>query len=293
MSTPVTRLPRLNALRAFECAGRHLSFRLAAEELRVTAGAISQQIRMLEADLGVPLFERLPRGVRLTSFGERLLPATMRAMKMLADTTEQVRSTKNVLQVTVAPTLCTRWLVPRLGRFYDRHPYVEVRIDATTSVVDFATATFDVAIRFLASPTRNLKHEMMFADDIFPVCSPSLARALDGDPLRLKDCRLLSWTTHDRWSDWLNEAGVDVPMRPDRLQFSHLMLALDAAIAGQGVALTSAPLVQYDLESGRLVRPFKPVFRTGFAYYVAARPETLELEHVHAFVNWVTAEARH
>jgi LysR family glycine cleavage system transcriptional activator len=287
-----TRLPPLNALRVFEAAGRHMSFRLAAQELRVTPGAVSQQIRVLELHLGVPLFERLPKGIRLSPYGEKLLPAALRALQVLSDAMDQLRSAKSVIQVTVAPTLCTRWLMPLLGRFYDRCPNVEVRIDATTQVIDLASNPFDVAIRYLALPPSNLECGLMFADTVFPVCSPGVAERLRGDPRRLAEVKLLAWSSHDHWTGWLREARLPGRAVFDRVQFSHLMLALDGAQAGQGIALCCAPLVRNELESGRLVRPFETSFETGFSYYVAARREALRSDLVRSFMTWVLTESK-
>jgi LysR family transcriptional regulator, glycine cleavage system transcriptional activator len=278
-------------MRVFECAARHLNLRRAAVELCVTPGAVSQQIRNLEASLGVALFERFPKGMRLTPSGQQLYPVVVRAMRSLGDAVERLRSPRQVVQVTVAPTLCTRWVVPRLGRFYERYPDIEVRIDASTTVADLPNETFDVAVRYARGPIGNLHYAPMFADEVVPVCTAVVAERLESGPHALCRAKLLCWSTHDHWPAWISARRLGSYDQFDRVYFSHLMLALDAALAGQGVALSSLRLVEHDLQQRRLVCIFGEPVPTGFSYFIAARAEAMMLPHVRAFAEWMLAEA--
>ncbi|HEX2511977.1 MAG TPA: LysR substrate-binding domain-containing protein [Xanthobacteraceae bacterium] len=291
MNSRSSRLPPLGSIRVFECAARHLNLRRAAHELCVTPGAVSQQIRTLEAGLGVALFERFPKGLRLTPSGQQLYPVAAQAMRSIQDAMERLRSPRRIVHVTVAPTLCTRWVVPRLGRFYEHHPDIEVRIDASTAVADLPNEAFDVAIRYARRPIGNLHHERIFADDVVPVCAAAVAEALAPVPQNLRRAKLLCWSTHDHWPSWISARGFGAYNEFDRVYFSHLMLALDAALAGQGVALSSLRLVRHDLAQRRLVRIFGEPVPTGFSYFLAARPEAMALPHVRAFADWIVAEA--
>lgn len=283
------RVPPLGAMRVFECVARHLNLRRAASELCVTPGAVSQQIRALEAALGVMLFERLPKGMRLSSAGERFYPVVARSMRSLEDAVARLRSPYPVVYVTVAPTLCTRWVVPRLGRFYGHYPEIEVRIDASAVVADLPNEPFDVAIRYARAPRPNLHHQALFADNVVPVCTAAVAKTVEDAGLR--GSKLLCWSSHDHWPAFLAASVGAGHEHFDRVYFSHLMLALDAASAGQGVALSSPRLVDHELAQQRLVRLGDQPLSTGFSYFVAARPEAMTLPHVRAFADWIVEEA--
>lgn len=288
-----SRVPPLNALRVFESAARHLSLRQAAAELSVTPGAVSQQLRLLEASIGAPLFERLPRGLRLTPAGQQLAPAASQAMRLLEDTVERLRVSRPVVRFSGAPTLCTRWLVPRLGGFFERHPGMELQIDASQRLIDLASEPFDVVIRHghgrETSPA--LERRLLFADDVIAVCAPEVAAAIGDRPENLGRAKLLCWSTQDHWPRWLRAKGLEAFEAADRASFSLLMLVLDAALAGQGFAVTSPRLVAPDLARGRLVSVFGPAVATGYSYYAIARPEALAKPHVRAFVDWVLEQA--
>lgn len=286
------RMPPLNFVRVFECSARHLNFRRAAEELGVTPGAVSQQIRMLEISLEVPLFERLPKGLRLTTAGQQLYPVTGQVLRMLQDTVDRLPSPRQVVRVTAAPTLCTRWLVPRLSSFYERYPTIGVQIDATTPYVQLSNEPFDVAIRHARHISGSLHNEFLFADDVVAVCSPNIAMHYSDGVEDILKAKLLCWDTQDYWPSWFSAKGLTGYHSVNRISFSHLMLALDAAIAGQGVALTALKLVEHDLQQGRLVRLFGAPVATGSGYYVVARRESLASRHIAAFVDWIVDEAR-
>ncbi|MCA8906485.1 MAG: transcriptional regulator GcvA [Rhodospirillaceae bacterium] len=299
----VRRLPPLNGLRAFEAAARHLSFKKAADELSVTPAAISQQVRALEAHVGRPLFHRLTRALELTDAGQAGLPALGEGFDKLAEAAEIMRrpARTNILTVSVAPSFGAKWLVPRLERFHQAHPEVDVRIDATDALASFAADGVDVALRYGRGAYRNLVAELLMPEVAFPVCSPALLER--GPPLRtpadLKAHTLLhvQWKMEQEsaptWRMWLRAAGVEDIDTERGLRFGADSMAVEAAAEGHGVALASGALVLTDLKSGRLVRPFPPSVAeaTAFAYYLVCPEEKLTEPKVTAFRDWVRAEA--
>lgn len=285
MVDKVKRLPPLNSIRIFECSARHLNLHRAAEELSVTPGAVSQQIRALENNLGVALFERMHRKLRLTAAGQQLFTTSSQILRLLHETIERLPSPRQMVRITAAPTLCTRWLVPRLSTFYERHPNVGVLIDASIQYVNLADEPFDVAIRHGRNSASIPQTDIMFPDEVVAVCAPSIMPLAATNILNAK---LLCFATPDHWPRWFDANGLTGYNKLNRVSFSHLMLALDAAIAGQGVALSALKLVEHDLRQGRLVRvPGDPV-ATGYIYYVVARNES---RHVAAFTDWIIEEA--
>jgi LysR family transcriptional regulator, glycine cleavage system transcriptional activator len=285
-------LPPLKSVRVFESAARHLSFRRAAEELGVTPGAVSQQIQLLEEHLGVVLFERRAKGLALSSAGEQLAPVVSQTLQVLSESFMRLRAPSQVVRFSGAPTLCARWLVPRLGGFFSAYPNLKVQIDASLRYVEFMSEPFDVAIRYGKDPKGPLRHIPLFPDDAVAICLPEVAKRIGRDASKLQDQKLLSWATQNHWPQWFETNKLHGFENCDVVSFSLLSLAIDAAIAGQGIALTSRRLVETDLALGRLAcLPFPPVV-TGYGYYVVGRPQTVEEPHVKCFIDWVLAEAR-
>ncbi len=292
----VRRLPPLKTLPGFEAAARHLSFTKAAAELNVTQAAISQQIRTLEDWLGVRLFWRRNRTLLLTEEGQRYLPAVREALAGLAAATERLMEMRGpaVLTVSVIPSFAATWLLPRLRRFRALHPEIEVRIDATDALVDFGSEGVDLGIRYGRGVYPGLRSVRLFSVEMFPVCSPELLR----DPRRplrrpadLRHHTLLHDSHSDAWKLWLTAAGVtgiDAGRGP---AFSHANLMLQAAIAGEGVAIGRSPLVAEALAEGRLVRPFDIALPADYAYYVVTPESAGEPAKVRAFRDWLLAEA--
>lgn len=281
----IKRLPPLNFVKVFECSARHLNLHRAAEELGVTPGAVSQQIRALETNLDLPLFERLHKGLRLTAAGQQLYATSSQVLQLLQGTVDRLPSPRQMVRITAAPTLCTRWLVPRLSTFYERYPNVGVLIDASVQYINLADEPFDVAIRHGRNCAESAQHELMFPDEVVAVCAPSIAASVASD---ISNAKLLCFATSDHWPCWFNANGLTGYNKLDRVSFSHLMLALDAAIAGQGVALSALQLVEHDLRQGRLVRLLGAPVATGFSYYIVAHREA---RHVVAFTDWIIEEA--
>lgn len=289
-------LPSLNGLRAFEAAARHLSFTRAAEELHVTQAAVSHQIKGLEERLGMRLFRRLNRALMLTDEGQRLFPAVRDAFERLAEAVEglRARDTAGPLTVSVLPSFAAKWLVPRLSRFQERFPDIDLRITALERLVDLARDDVDVAIRFGSGTWRGVHAEMILADRVTPVCSPALAQQLR-DPADLAHVTLLHETMEPMrnfpdWAAWLQAAGVNGVDVSRGLRFSHTHILLQAAIDGRGIALGQAPLAADDLAAGRLIAPFALSLPVGYAYYLVYLPEAAERPKIKAFREWVLAE---
>jgi LysR family glycine cleavage system transcriptional activator len=294
-------LPPLSALRAFEAAARLQSFSKAADELSVTPAAISHQIAALEADLGVSLFRRLNRLVELTASARVLLPGLSEAFSGIQASVRRLRAHNDTgtLTVTASPSFAGKWLVQRLYRFREIAPEVDVRISASDEVVDLTRGDFDIAIRYGTGRYPGLTVELLLQNEVFPASSPELLRrgpSLD-TPDDLRHHALIHDQAGERdplvptWSMWLKAAGArDVPASPG-LSFSSNQLALEAAIAGHGVALAYSAIVAADLAAGRLVRLFSLALPDLFAYYVVTAPGALERPKVRAFRDWLRREA--
>ena len=297
----MARLPPLNALRAFEAAARHLSFAEAAAELHVTPAAISHQIKALEADLGVKLFRRLNRAVRLTDAGQACLPGLRDGFERIAEAVARVRQgdSVGVLTVTSSPAIAAKWLMPRLERFHQRHPAIDLRIDASMRMVDFAREDVHVGLRYGTGKYPGLHTELLLRSEVFPVCAPALLKGKHAlrTPADLRHHTLIhdETTTLDPrgpdWEMWLRAAGVTDIDTSHGLRFNQVALALDAAIGGRGVTLTRDVFAAEDLAAGRLVRPFGKAMPVGFAIYVVIPPALVAAPKVKAFRDWLFEEA--
>ena len=296
----MARLPPLNALRAFEAAARHLSFNAAAEELSVTPAAISHQIKALEADLGVKLFKRLNRAVRLTAAGQACLPGLRDGFERIAQAVARARQGDSVgpLTVTASPAVAAKWLVPRLERFRARHPAIDLRIDASMRIVDLARENVHVGLRYGAGNYPGLHTELLLRSEVFPVCAPALLKGKHpiSKPEDLRHHTLI----HDEtipldpsgpdWAMWLRAAGVTDIDSSRGLRFNQAALALDAAIGGRGVTLARDVFAGDDLAAGRLVRLFGKAMPVDFAIYVVVPPPLLATPKVKAFRDWLFEE---
>ncbi|WOI53136.1 transcriptional regulator GcvA [Parvularcula sp. LCG005] len=292
------RLPPLNALRAFESAARHLSFTKAADELSVTPGAISQQVKLLEETVGVPLFRRDPKGLSLTDAGISSLPSLRDGFDRLAAAARLMTMERGSgrLALSVAPSFASKWLVPRLDAFQELHPDIDVYVHADMEVVDFSVDDVDLAIRYGRGNYDGLTNTLLMRERIVPVCAPSL---LTGDkPLRQVDDLASHTLLHDdgndheiaTWSMWLRAAGSEVNgTRGPR--FNQSSLVIEAAVAGRGVALAKYALAVADLEAARLVIPFNLTTPTDFSYWLVHPEAKAALPEVKAFIAWLKAEA--
>ncbi len=294
----VRRLPPLNALRVFEAAARHLSFTRAAGELNVTQAAVSHQIKSLEERLGLSLFRRINRGLLLTDEGQTMLVPVSEALDLIAGALERLQSVEStgILTVSVLPSFAAKWLVPRLGRFTAANPDIDIRLSTTLELVDFVRDGVDIAVRYGRGEWPDLKTVKLMAEDIFPVCSPAL---LNGpNPLRRPQDLINHTLLHDEvhegevdWRMWLLAAGV-VEVDPSRGPgFLDSSMTLQAAIAGEGVALGRSVLVADDLAAGRLVKPFDVSHPAEYFYYTACPSANAERPKVQAFQKWLIDEA--
>lgn len=254
-------LPPLKALPAFEIAADRLSFSAAAEELHVTHGAISRQVKALEDHLGVALFRRFNRRIELTEAGLTLLPSVRQALHRLETGAAQVavRPKQGPLVVSCLATFMMRWLIPRLYDFSAAHPGIEVRLSASHAPVDFARDGIDMAIRIGQAPwPGGISAHPFLEDRVGPVCSPAwLAANKLERPSDLKRHTLLHTETRAQaWPEWIGATGVKGVDASSGLRFEHSYFSLEAAASGLGVAIGSFPLVEADWKSGRLVAPF-------------------------------------
>jgi LysR family glycine cleavage system transcriptional activator len=294
---PASRLP-LNALRTFEAAARHQSFLKAADELAVTPGAVSRQIKALEIELGLRLFERFNRAVRLTPAGERLAEGVRQGLAaMTAAVAEAQGSRAGPLAVSVMHSLAARWLVPRLHDFQQRYPDIQVMIAASDLPADLVHDRIDLAIRYGTGPYPGLAATRLIATRMFPVCSPRfLAAQTLKTPDDLADALLLSdvnvTPTEISWPAWLKAAGARGVDATQGLQFSNTYLAIEAALAGRGVALAQEAMVVDELAAGRLVRPFEASIAGPHHHWILTLPEKADLPAIRRFRSWLIEQAR-
>ena len=294
------RLPPLNALRAFEAAARHLNFSRAADELSVTPGAVSQQIQNLEDYVGAALFKRTPRGLLLTDAAQTALPALREAFDRLAEAASLLTAAVDGrrLTLTAPPSFAAKWLVPRLGRFEEAHPQVDVWLSADMDLVDFATGDVDLAVRYGGGAYPGLESVRLMQETVIPVMSPDLLAANPlASPADLAHHVLLHDGSPDAddscpdWLMWLTARGVKGVDGTRGPRFNQSSLVIEAAMAGRGVALAKRTLAQDDLDAGRLVAPMAITTSVDFAYYVLHPKSKGRLPQVKAFVTWIVGEA--
>ncbi len=294
------RLPPLNAVRAFEAAARHLSFTQAADELAVTQGAISRQVRLLEDHLRLPLFRRLHRGLALTEEGRRLMTVSADLFDRLERVTTQLASAGNELRLKVPPTFAIRWLIRRLDGFERAHPHLQLRMTTAWHMADFETEDFDCAILYGQRDNPALHYDLLMDEQLSAVISPRLlqSEARAGRPLTtpadLRRMRLLHPTPDmEDWRAWLGKAGLGSPEEFRSQVFDTEDLAIQAAAGGQGVAVANPALMEDDLNAGRLVVLFPEILANrGNAYWLACPRAAAEKPKIAAFRAWVTGEAR-
>ena len=295
------RLPPLNALRVFEAAARHLSFTKAAEELHVTPGAVSQQIKSLEDFIGAPIFRRHKRSLLLTDEAQASLPVLREGFERLAEAGRMLaaRTDAGRLTVSVAPSLAAKWLVPRLDRFREQHGDIDVWVSADMEVVDFAVDDVDLAIRYGPGGYEGVVVEHLMAESIIPVCSP---RLLVGErPLKTPADLAFHPLLHDgspdksesspSWPMWLKAAGVCGVDGQKGAKFNQSSLVIEAAVAGKGVALAKQQLALADLEAARLVIPFDFSTPSAFGYWIVHPKSRANSAAVKAFKAWLHEEA--
>jgi len=293
------RLPSLNGLRAFEAAARHLSFTQAASELNVTQTAISHQIRRLEEELGIRLFIRKNRALALTPKARDYLPGVRAAFNDLRLATDRLlrRDDDHVLTVSTLASLAAKWLLPRLSQFQEAHPRIDVRITTSTGLVDFRGGGVDAAIRYGRGHWAGLRADWLMADELFPVCSPKL---LEGDkPLRRPEDLAHQTLLHssggydDDWRLWLTAAGLPTNIsRQPGLTFDLILMTVQAAIDGIGVAMGRTSYVQDDIAKGRLVVPFHITLPADAGFYLVSPETVADPPKLAAFRQWLLASTK-
>ncbi|MBL9036277.1 MAG: transcriptional regulator GcvA [Rhodospirillaceae bacterium] len=289
-------LPPLSALRAFEAAARHLSFRSAAEELGLTQSAISHQVTGLEDHFGLRLFDRAGRRVALSEAGRILFPFLRDGFDRMtqgADLLRRARMSED-LRVQVYVTVAVRWLIPRLHRFQSANPNVVVRVNTSVLDWEFDPDIADLGMICTAAPDRpGLHYDHLFDALLFPVCTPAVAQGGLGlrQPVDLVNHALLQvYTTANDWQLWLDAAGVPNLKGRAAAQFDSYLLAIEAALDGQGVALAPHFMVAEDLKLGRLVRPFAVEVRQPARWYLVCPTDRLKDRPIEAFRAWLKEE---
>ena len=299
-SAPRSRQLRLDLLHTFEAAARHLSFTDAAAELFLSQSAVSRQIQQLEANLEVALFERRHRALALTEAGRIMQRAVNDSLERLRDAASRVRPTTVLRRVaiTCTPGFASLWLIPRLARFTASHPQVDVRISATSDMLDLERSQIDVAVRFV--PSNAGQGPQLFEEEVIPLCSPRLLRD-ERKPLRepgdLEHHTLLAVDmpqgealTVD-WEPWLRVMGLQEVHMAQTLRFTQYADAISAAVAGQGVVIGRLPLLADLLAEGKLVAPFRGGGFSRRGYFVTVAPHAVRNADAHEFVAWLLAEA--
>ncbi len=289
-------LPPLNALRAFDAAARLGNLSRAAEELFVTHGAVSKQVQQLEEVLGCKLFIRLPRGLRLTGEGHILANATRDAFAELRFAVDQIKAKRgqDIVTISTVPSIAARWLVPRLQKFHDSSPGIEVRVSTGIALANFERDGVDVAIRQGQGNWQGVLSERIFSGQVQPVCSPSLLEGPNAlrTPADLKEITLIHDTTKSMWDAWLKMVGENPSEFGRSIILEDSNVQLQSAIEGQGVALAFEVLVQADIAAGRLVKPFDATIKGEWSTYLVYTSESLSREPVTTFINWLRAEGK-
>lgn len=283
------RLPELRTLRAFEAAARHLNYTHAAAELHLTHGAISHQMRALEEDLGVPLFERVGRQTRLTDAGSQLAHGVRSALDALAGVVGRVRArdSDNQLTVSVLPSFAAAWLVGRLGSFLERHPGIDLNLRSSTALADFRSDGVDVAIRYGRGPWPDSVNEKLMGDELFPVLSPGFRNGrLPQTPAELLQLPLLHVRGHP-WARWLEAAGVSNVGTLAGPTFDDSELVLQTAMQGQGIALGRSSLATSRLLAGTLVAPFPLRIPSPSSYFLVYPEQSNQKRAFRVFREWL------
>ncbi|WP_206378364.1 LysR substrate-binding domain-containing protein [Sneathiella limimaris] len=294
MTSKITNLPPMNGFKTFEVVARHLNFRLAAEELGVTHGAVAQQIRGLEASLQVKLFNRLPRGLSLTEEGKTLTGPVSEAISILREATDKLKSDKSVINISLTPSLATKWLLPRLGILSEKYPEIDIQILATETLSDLTRDNVDIAIRQGRPPFgRHLQADPFLSITHVAVCSPPYKEKLDSAlKSDSKEGIVFLSDAHNRWSDYLEMFYPDLKRGPkNTMSFNQTALAIDAAISHQGLALVAKALVAPELENGRLQLAFSEELESDDGYYLLTTKKQTSLKPVSMVRSWLLQQA--
>jgi len=291
------RLPPLKSLLAFRYAGEQLSFKAAAEQLHVTPTAISQQIKLLEEDLGTPLFKRKTRKVELTFDGNRLLPHVINAFSLLEQGVQQVLSDPDPhrLVMTALPSFSSRFLIPRLNNFYDQNPETKIHLQPSLSLASFSDDSLDLAIRFGRGDYAGLRSKLLLEDYSIPVCHPSLIDAnkdlraqLEALPIVLDD----SNDVIEFWDIFTRETGIHCNYHASALRVSDANMLIEALVGAQGFSLLRYSLAYELLDRGVLVSPLNVYLKSTYQYYLVAPTPHFDRPKVQQFERWLRAQVK-
>lgn len=284
-----------NALRAFEAAARHASVSAAAHELSVTHSAVSHQLKQLEQNLGVKLFHRTNRGLKITAEGEALFPVLFESFDRISTVLDELahRQGKDVIHVTCTPSFASKWLVPRLGNWYARKDASRIHLQPNPNFLDFKSNNIDIAIRCGVPPWKNLEHELLMPIHLVPVCSPEYLNKMEPfkHPRDLLTCDLIHADIGDHglgeeWCDWLTGCGIECPKTIDGLSFHDPALAMQAAADGLGLAIGYRELIDNDLLNNKLVIASNCPVKHPFAYYLVYPPDQ-KSRSIASFKAWL------
>jgi DNA-binding transcriptional LysR family regulator len=295
-------MPSLDLLKGFEAAARHLSFTRAAEELYLTQSALSRQIQTLEAQLGMPLFERRHRALLLTEAGQVLHGTAKAILDDLHQVVRRIRREQAAQPVTLSTAIpfAALWLLPRLPRFRTQRPDIEIFISADNRILDLDRERIDLAVRYCPETMAPPGSHRLFGERLQPVCSPALATDRSRPLKRPEDLARhvllhiddergrFPWLT---WSQWFAAIGVPETAGAGAMRFNQFDLLIQAAIDGQGVALGRSPLVDRLLEQRKLVAPFPETYATSRAYFIVRSAAAAKRPEAQAVVAWLVAEA--
>ena len=282
----------LNGLRAFEASARHLSFTRAAIELCVTQAAVSKQVKVLEKRLGVSLFQRLPRGLKITAEGEALLPTVTSSFDQMATTLDRIEAgqVRELLFLGVVGTFAVGWLLPRLKEFQKQHPFIDVRVSTNNNRVDMAAEGLDFAIRFGQGSWHGTDAFRLFEAPLSPLCTPKLAETLK-TPADLVEATLLRSYRSDEWSTWFAAAGVAPAAQVNAgIVFDTSLGMMEAALQGLGVALAPPSMFSRHLASGAIIQPFPVTISLG-SYWLTRLQSKPQTSAMLAFSDWMLTHA--
>ena len=283
----------LNALRIFIAVTRYGGVSRAAEALNLTHSAVSHQIRALQEELGVTLFEKRGRGLALASEALSYAARIDAAFSEIEQATRELAAGRGTrLRISTIPSFAARWLMPRFGDFIASCPEIDVEVESSLRVADIKGGEIDIAIRFGSGHYPGLHTELLMRDWLFPVCSPEFAHAHHlGEPASIDGLPLLH-SDNEPWSWWFAAAGIVAEEPEHGLMFSDSALMLQAAAAGQGLCLARQSIVYDELQSGRLVRPFSTYVESPFSYFFVCRREKLAAPPIAAFRTWIVRQIK-
>lgn len=286
-------LPPLSTLRAFEAAARLNSFSLAAEEIHVTPGAVSHQVRALEQTLGVQLFTRNGKRITITDNGQRFAAIVRQALTEIAQGAAALRDDGKRLRISALPSFASRWLAPRLWKFIDLYPDMDVTLESSEHLKDMFRDPVDIGLRYGRGDYPGLFTVKLMDDYYYPVASPRYRNGkLPATPAELKTCTLLRMDTGESWQPWFEAAGLKMQEPQRGLLVHDATMLLRRVVEGAGVALTRHSIAVQELSTGDAVRLFDVASRGPYSYYFVCRPASFETPLVQAFLHWLEGEVR-